>query len=71
MIVTFLPSCRYWDIRQPNLLHTQQLSDRCYALAVRYPLMVVGTADSNLTVFNLPQVLSSRFICDDQNTFLK
>ncbi|KAF3450944.1 hypothetical protein FNV43_RR07033 [Rhamnella rubrinervis] len=29
------------------------LPDRCYALAVRYPLMVVGTADRNLTVFNL------------------
>ncbi|KAH9715607.1 protein RAE1 [Citrus sinensis] len=44
---------RYWDTRQPNPVHTQQLPDRCYALTVRYPLMVVGTADRNLVVFNL------------------
>ncbi|KDO36550.1 hypothetical protein CISIN_1g039044mg, partial [Citrus sinensis] len=44
---------KYWDTRQPNPVHTQQLPDRCYALTVRYPLMVVGTADRNLVVFNL------------------
>ncbi|XP_058098477.1 protein RAE1-like isoform X5 [Magnolia sinica] len=44
---------RYWDTRQPAPVHTQQLPDRCYALTVRYPLMVVGTADRNLIVFNL------------------
>ncbi|RWR93052.1 protein RAE1 [Cinnamomum micranthum f. kanehirae] len=44
---------RYWDTRQPNPVHIQQLPERCYALAVRYPLMVVGTADRNLVVFNL------------------
>ncbi|RVW15728.1 Protein RAE1 [Vitis vinifera] len=44
---------RYWDTRQPNPVHTQQLPDRCYALTVRHPLMVVGTADRNLIVFNL------------------
>lgn len=49
---------RYWDTRQPNPVHTQQLPDRCYALTVRHPLLVVGTADRNLVVFNLqsPQV---------------
>ncbi|KAH7564664.1 hypothetical protein JRO89_XS09G0003500 [Xanthoceras sorbifolium] len=44
---------KYWDTRQSNPVHTQQLPDRCYALSVRYPLMVVGTADRNLIVFNL------------------
>jgi mRNA export factor len=50
---------RYWDTRQHNPVHTQQLPDRCYAMSVRYPLMVVGTADRNLIVFNLknPQVI--------------
>lgn len=50
---------RYWDTRKPNPVHTQQLPDRCYALTVKYPLMVVGTADRNLIVFNLqnPQVM--------------
>ncbi|KAL4614724.1 hypothetical protein ACB092_07G074100 [Castanea dentata] len=44
---------KYWDTRQSNPVHTQQLLDRCYALTVRHPLMVVGTADRNLVVFNL------------------
>ncbi|KAG2377085.1 Protein RAE1-like protein [Vigna angularis] len=49
---------KYWDTRQPNPVHTQQLPDRCYAITVKHPLMVVGTADRNLIVFNLqnPQV---------------
>lgn len=51
--------CRYWDTRQPNPAHVQQLPDRCYALAVNYPLMIVGTADRNIVIFNLqnPQVI--------------
>lgn len=44
---------RYWDTRQPHPVHTQQLPERCYALTARHPLMVVGTADRNLIVFNL------------------
>ncbi|RZC46970.1 hypothetical protein C5167_039920 [Papaver somniferum] len=49
---------RYWDLRQPTAVLTQQLPERCYALSVNYPLMVVGTADENLIVFDLtkPQV---------------
>ncbi|MQM02420.1 hypothetical protein Taro_035195, partial [Colocasia esculenta] len=47
------PCYKYWDTRQSNPVHTQQLPERCYALTVRYPLMVVGTADRNLVVFNL------------------
>ncbi|KAI3956728.1 hypothetical protein MKW92_048379 [Papaver armeniacum] len=40
---------KYWDIRQKTApVHTQQLPERCYALSVKYPLMVVGTADRNL-----------------------
>lgn len=44
---------KYWDTRQPNPVHTQQLPERCFALSVRHPLMVVGTADRNLIIFNL------------------
>ena len=49
---------RYWDTRQANPVHIQQLPERCYALTVNYPLMIVGTADRHLVVFNLqnPQV---------------
>ncbi|KAH7541966.1 hypothetical protein FEM48_Zijuj02G0023200 [Ziziphus jujuba var. spinosa] len=44
---------KYWDTRQPNPAHTQALPDRCYALTVRYLLLVVGTAERSLVVFNL------------------
>ncbi|WJX26296.1 Poly(A)+ RNA export protein rae1 [Trifolium repens] len=44
---------KYWDTRQPNPAHTQQLPERCYAMTVKHPLMVVGTADRNLIVYNL------------------
>ncbi|KAL8136506.1 hypothetical protein V2J09_002507 [Rumex salicifolius] len=55
---------KYWDTRQSNPIHTQQLPDRCYALSVVHPLMVVGTADRNLVVFNLqnPQAEFKRII---------
>ncbi|KAG8086883.1 hypothetical protein GUJ93_ZPchr0010g11075 [Zizania palustris] len=44
---------RYWDTRQASPVHVQQLPERCYTLTVNYPLMIVGTADRNLVVFNL------------------
>ncbi|KAJ4812841.1 mRNA export factor [Rhynchospora pubera] len=44
---------RYWDGRQPRPVHIQQLPDKCYALAVDYPLMVVGSGNENLIVFDL------------------
>ncbi|GAB2269528.1 Poly(A)+ RNA export protein rae1 [Dionaea muscipula] len=44
---------KYWDTRQSNPVHSQQLPDRCYALSALHPLLVVGTADRNLIVFNL------------------
>ncbi|XP_024924048.1 protein RAE1 [Ziziphus jujuba] len=55
---------KYWDTRQPKPAHTQQLPERCYALSVRYPMMVVGTADRNLILFNLrkPQTEFKRVI---------
>ncbi|KAG2396279.1 Protein RAE1-like protein [Vigna angularis] len=56
--ICYLYSNLYWDTRQSNPVHTQQLPERCYAMTVRHPLMVVGTADRNLVVYNLqnPQV---------------
>ncbi|GLJ55609.1 hypothetical protein SUGI_1194280 [Cryptomeria japonica] len=58
---------KYWDNRQQNPAFVYPLPDRCYALSVRHPLMVVGTADKNLIIFNLqnpqvPQKWSSRSI---------
>ncbi|KAK2403939.1 Transducin/WD40 repeat superfamily protein [Trifolium repens] len=55
---------KYWDTRLANPVHTQQLPDRCYAMSVRHPLMVVGTADRNLIVFDLknPQTEYKRIV---------
>lgn len=55
---------RYWDTRQSNPVHTQQLPDRCHAMDVKYPLMVVATADKNIVIFNLqnPQVIVYAFL---------
>ncbi|XP_047339065.1 protein RAE1-like [Impatiens glandulifera] len=55
---------RYWDLRQSTPVHTQQLPERCYTLSVKHPLMVVGTADRNLIVFNLqnPQAEFKRIV---------
>ncbi|KAH9715619.1 protein RAE1 [Citrus sinensis] len=51
------------DTRQPNPVHTQQLPDRCHAFTVRYQLMVVGTADRNLVVFNLQNPQLKHVFC--------
>lgn len=44
---------KYWDLRQPNPAHTQQLPERVYAMDVLHPLLVVGTADRTIQVYNL------------------
>ncbi|GBF88757.1 hypothetical protein Rsub_01658 [Raphidocelis subcapitata] len=44
---------RYWDMRQAQPAFTYTLSDRLYALDVKHPLLVAGTADRQLFVFNL------------------
>ncbi|TVU02536.1 hypothetical protein EJB05_51960 [Eragrostis curvula] len=55
---------RYWDIRQSQPAHVQQLPERCYAFSLSYPLMVVGTADRNMIVYNLqnPQAEFKRIV---------
>mmetsp|Transcript_12066 Transcript_12066/g.24264 ORF Transcript_12066/g.24264 Transcript_12066/m.24264 type:complete len:344 (-) Transcript_12066:2458-3489(-) len=44
---------KYWDLRSPNPVHTQQLPERVYAMDCTHPLLVVGTADRDILVFNL------------------
>jgi mRNA export factor len=44
---------KYWDLRTPNPVFSFNLPERCYALDVKHPLLVVGTADRHLLVFNL------------------
>ncbi|KAG9151853.1 hypothetical protein Leryth_002120 [Lithospermum erythrorhizon] len=51
------------DLRQQNPVHVQALPERCYALSVKYPLMVVGTADRNMIIFNLQNLRQNDDIC--------
>ncbi|KAJ3101623.1 hypothetical protein HDU97_001236 [Phlyctochytrium planicorne] len=44
---------RYWDLRAPNPVLNVQLPERCYAMDVSYPLMVVGTAERHVLIYNL------------------
>ncbi|CDO75792.1 hypothetical protein BN946_scf184934.g7 [Trametes cinnabarina] len=44
---------KYWDLRTPTPVSTVQLPERCYTMDVVYPLMVVGTAERHIQVFNL------------------
>ncbi|BGP25762.1 mRNA export factor [Rhodotorula toruloides] len=46
---------KYWDLRTPNPVASVQLPERCYTLDVVYPLMVVGTAERQIQIFNLNQ----------------
>jgi len=44
---------KYWDLRQQNPAATVNLQDRCYTLDVSQGLMVCGTADRYINIFNL------------------
>ena len=53
--VGFLPIIRYWDTRQSNPVHTQQLPDRCYSFTVWHPLMVCWHCRSQFDSFQLAE----------------
>jgi len=44
---------KYWDLRSQNPVHTLSLPDRCYTMDVLFPLMVVGTAEKHINVYDL------------------
>ena len=44
---------KYWDLRQASPAHTQPVPERVYAADVAWPLLVVGTANRRIQVFNL------------------
>ncbi|ORX91111.1 WD40 repeat-like protein [Basidiobolus meristosporus CBS 931.73] len=44
---------KYWDTRSPTPVGTVNLPERCYAMDSTFPLMVVGTAERHILVFNL------------------
>ncbi|BGP28714.1 RNA export factor gle2 [Rhodotorula toruloides] len=44
---------RYWDLRQQAPVVQVTLPERCYAMDCVYPLLVVGTAERHMQIFNL------------------
>ncbi|PFH53184.1 hypothetical protein AMATHDRAFT_55645 [Amanita thiersii Skay4041] len=44
---------KYWDLRSSSPVASVQLPERCYTLDVQYPLMVVGTAERHIQIYNL------------------
>ncbi|KAF8740958.1 hypothetical protein AX14_006435 [Amanita brunnescens Koide BX004] len=44
---------KYWDLRSSTPVASVQLPERCYTLDVQYPLMVVGTAERHIQIYNL------------------
>ncbi|KAJ3205858.1 hypothetical protein HDU67_008586, partial [Dinochytrium kinnereticum] len=44
---------KYWDLRTPNPVMTVSLPERVYSMDAVFPLMVVGTADRNVMIYNL------------------
>ena len=54
---------KYWDMRQPTPVGQVNLPERCYALDVVHPLLVVATAEKHIVAYNLQnfQVEYDRF----------
>ncbi|EAU85308.2 polyA+ RNA export [Coprinopsis cinerea okayama7 len=44
---------KYWDLRTPNPVATVTLPERCYTFDIQFPLMVVGTAERRIQIYNL------------------
>lgn len=44
---------KYWDTRSPTAMASVQLSERCYAMDAKHPLLVVATADRQVHIFDI------------------
>jgi len=44
---------RYWDTRQPRAVCSVPMPERVYCMDVLFPLMVVGTAERHLLIYDL------------------
>ncbi|KAJ3161913.1 hypothetical protein HDU88_007144 [Geranomyces variabilis] len=43
---------KYWDMRQQTPAHTVPLPERCYVMDTYGPMLVVGTADKQFSIFS-------------------
>eukprot|EP01095_Lingulamoeba_sp_RSL-Kostka_P011292 TRINITY_DN4257_c0_g1_i1.p1 TRINITY_DN4257_c0_g1~~TRINITY_DN4257_c0_g1_i1.p1 ORF type:complete len:352 (+),score=112.35 TRINITY_DN4257_c0_g1_i1:95-1150(+) len=44
---------RYWDVRQNNCAHTQNVPDKVYSMDVRHPVLAVATAKKKIEIYDL------------------
>ncbi len=44
---------KYWDLRQPTPMATVMLPERCYTMDIAQDLLVVGTAERHICIYNL------------------
>ena len=57
---------QYWDTRTNGQIASVALPERCYAMDVTSPVMVVGTAERHLLIYDLNnpnQPFKVRSIC--------
>ncbi|KIK62473.1 hypothetical protein GYMLUDRAFT_41924 [Collybiopsis luxurians FD-317 M1] len=50
---------KLWDLRSPVPISTTLLPERCYTFDVRYPLLVVGTPERHIPIFDLRKSTTS------------
>ena len=46
---------KFWDVRQPKMVMSHNMSDKVACMDVKYPLCAVATQDKKVTVYNLDQ----------------
>ncbi|RUS32495.1 WD40 repeat-like protein [Jimgerdemannia flammicorona] len=51
--MTILSSALYWDLRTQQPVAVVTLPERVYSMDVVFPLLVVGTAERNILIYNL------------------
>jgi hypothetical protein len=54
---------QYWDLRSPTPVVNTTLPERCYTMDVQFPLMVVGTAERHIQIFNLTNPVQPYKVC--------
>jgi len=53
MTASWDKTVKYWDTRQANPVFSVTLNERVYCMDVRQSMCVIGTADRNISIYNL------------------
>jgi mRNA export factor len=61
---------QYWDLRSSAPVVSVALPERCYTMDVQFPLMVVGTAERHIQIFNLTNPMTAYKVNSHNTTCL-